>query len=322
MNDTIGPANRRFAAFPEHWKRISSRGFAWFTTHVVYALPDGRVYHWESRRHRKGRGGVVKAAEQEAPARLGRNFHWWGYDFSSLAWWIAFIFTIGSVFLVIGALGPFMPNRVVHAVTFSFLGSTCFTVANYLSLLEIINADRRTNQQVQYLESEHRARKLTEDASVPTLQPVPFRWWAWMPQELAFIATFIMFAGGLLFKLCFVFGVLKWLTWVEVDILINLPGLLGAVCFVAGSYLYIVEVVHKPWGIQLRNIAWWSAFTCLLGSVGYTISAVYGFFGEGPIVIEQAWGNYAAVLVGAVFFFISSRLMIPEALDRPAEGRM
>lgn len=136
-----------------------------------------------------------------------------------------------------------------------------------------------------------------------------------MPHQLPFVATMIMFAGGWLFKLCYIFGVLKWLNWVEVDILINVPGLVGSACFLVASYLYIVEVVHKPWGVQINSISWWSAFTCLLGSAGYTISGIYGFFGEGPILIEQRWGNYAAVFVGAVLFFISSFLMIPEALD-------
>jgi zinc transporter ZupT len=85
------------------------------------------------------------------------------------------------------------------------------------------------------------------------------------------------------------------------------------------SYLYVVEIVHKPWGFMFKDISWWSAFTCLLGSVGYTVSSLYGFFGEGPIVIEQTWGNYAAVFLGAIFFFISSYLMIPESLDHPTD---
>lgn len=310
---------RMVAAFPDHWKSLATRGFARFVTHLVYELPDGRAYHWESRRHRKGRGGVVESSGQKAPARPRQGFRWWGWEFNSLTWWIAIIFTLGSVMLIVGALGPLMPNRVVHAVTFSFLGSLCFTIANYLSLLEIFNADRKVQPEVEQLDSTSPAGSAADDMARRSSRSTGFRWWVWMPQELAFVATFIMFVGGLVFKLCYVFGVLKWLNWIEVDILINMPGLIGAMCFLVGSYLYIVEVVHKPWGAQFRNIAWWSAITCFLGSIGYAISGFYGFFGEGPIVIEQTWSNYAAVFAGAVFFFVSSYLMVPEALDHPQE---
>lgn len=297
--------------FPSHPLRLAARGCCGFVTHEVRELGDQGKYHWHSRRHRKGRGGLIDCNGELAPIGGRRRLRWWGWEPSSLTWWIAIIFTLGSALLIIGSLGPFMPNRVMHAVTFSFLGSLCFTIANYMSLLEIFNADRRTTVEVRHLAASEMA-----DANEPV---VKFRWWAWMPQELSFVATMIMFVGGLLFKLCYVFGVLKWLNWVEVDFLINVPGLVGSLCFLVASYLYIVEVVHKPWGVQLNSIGWWSAFTCLLGSLGYTLSGIYGFFGEGPILIEQEWGNYAAVFVGAIFFFISSYLMIPEALDHPAE---
>lgn len=238
--------------FPSHPLRLAARGCCGFVTHEVRELGDQGKYHWHSRRHRKGRGGLIDCNGELALIGGRRRLRWWGWEPSSLTWWIAIIFTLGSALLIIGSLGPFMPNRVMHAVTFSFLGSLCFTIANYMSLLEIFNADRRTTVEVRHLAASEMA-----DANEPV---VKFRWWAWMPQELSFVATMIMFVGGLLFKLCYVFGVLKWLNWVEVDFLINVPGLVGSLCFLVASYLYIVEVVHKPWGVQLNSIGWWSGF--------------------------------------------------------------
>jgi hypothetical protein len=307
--------------FPSHWKRIASRGFAWFVTHETYELRDHRKYHWHSRRHRKGRGGLIESDGKLAPIGGYRRMRWWGWEPASMTWWIAVVFTLGSALLIIGSLGPFMPYRVVHSVTFAFLGSTCFTIANYMALLEIINADRTIQAEVDKLESTLPMDTRQDEPITPKIEPAKFHWWGWRPRELSYMATFIMFVGGLLFKLCYVFGVCKWMNWVEVDILINVPGLIGALCFLLSSYLYVVEVVHKPWGVQLHSIAWWIAFTCLLGSLGYTISALYGFFGEGPILIEQEWGNYFAVFLGAIFFFISSYLMIPEALDHPVDEK-
>jgi hypothetical protein len=300
---------RSIAWIPEQWKQYAARGILGYVTHRAYAIPDGRTYHWESRRHRKGRGGLIQSDGQTTPASPRVRMRWWGWEPRNLTWWIAIIFTVGSALLVIGSLGPFMPNRIAHAATFSVLGSACFTIANYLSLLEIINADRRSRLEINRL----------VHSTAATSEIPAFRWWAWMPHELSYMATFVMFAGGLLFKLCYVFGVLKWSNWIEVDILINVPGLIGSLCFLLASYLYVVEIVHKAWGFRLKSISWWSAFTCLLGSLGYTISGIYGLFGQGPIVVEQKWGNYLAVFLGAVFFLISSYLMVPEALDHPAD---
>jgi|GEM_PF-492754 len=319
MKNSEKSKQHSLAMFPGHWLKLASKGIGWFVTYEIWELPDQRRYHWHSRRHRKGRGGLIESGDTLTASGSRRRLRWWGWAPASLTWWIAIIFTLGSVLLAVGALGPFTPERIIHTVTFSFFGSTCFTIANYLSLLEIFNADRRIPREVERLEPRVAAARSANDAANRTIEPVKFRWWVWMPYELAFVATFTMFVGGLLFKLCYIFGVLKWLSWVEVDILINMPGLIGSLCFLVASYLYIVEVVHRPWGIQLQSIAWWSAFTCLLGSVCYNISAIYGFFGDGPILIEQKWGNYAAVFTGAIFFIISSYLMIPEALDRPEQ---
>ena len=96
--------------------------------------------------------------------------------------------------------------------------------------------------------------------------------------ELSFVATFIMFFGGLLFKLCFVFGVLKWLDWVEIDILINLPGLIGSLCFLSGSAICTsskssirsggFNSTVLPGGVRLR-VYWGQWAIPFLASMGF-----------------------------------------------------
>ena len=120
----------RGGIFPKHWTKSWSGGIGRFVTHETYELSDGRRYHWYSRRHRKGRGGLIAAHGEEASVGGRRAMRLWGWEPTNFSGWIAMIFTVGSALLFIGGLAPFVPNRILHAVTFSFLGSTCFTVAN------------------------------------------------------------------------------------------------------------------------------------------------------------------------------------------------
>lgn len=292
---------RSHVRLPQGWKRLHARGLGSFVTHEVHRRPDGTRSVWTSRRHRKRRGGRIESEAGVTPAHEPRPLRLWGWEPDRLQWWIVVVYILGSLMLVIGGLGPFTPNRVVHTVHFSLMGSICFTIAGYLSIFEAINASPHVDA----------------SASAPRRRI----YWAWMPGRIEWLGAFFIFVGGLLFKLCYVFGALKWLDWLEVDLLIALPGLLGALGFLIGSWLLFCEVCHGPWAFLPRELSWWIGLTNVLGSAGYVVSGLFGFFGEGPILLEQTWGNYFAVLFGAANFLVGSYLMMPEALDHaPDDG--
>ena len=112
-------------------------------------------------------------------------------------------------------------------------------------------------------------------------------------------------------------ALLAGLGWVEKDVLIWTPDLAGSICFLAASYLALMEISHGWWSFEPRQVAWWVVMINLAGSVAFQVSAIYAFFPPPP---DAGW-NWDANLwtfVGAVCFFVASYLMIPELFDADA----
>ena len=78
------------------------------------------------------------------------------------------------------------------------------------------------------------------------------------------------------------------------------------------SYLALIEVSHRFWSFQPRQVGWWIASINLLGSVAFMLAAVFSFFLPSSGNAEWLWGANLFTLVGAVCFFVASYLMIPE----------
>ena len=80
---------------------------------------------------------------------------------------------------------------------------------------------------------------------------------------------------------------LSGLGWVQEDTLIWVPNMAGSICFLAASYLALIEISHGWWSFEPRQVAWWIVIVNLLGSVAFQISALYGFFPP-PVEIGRA----------------------------------
>ncbi|GAA5863349.1 hypothetical protein JCM8547_006955 [Rhodosporidiobolus lusitaniae] len=137
--------------------------------------PSSRLtWRWTSRAHRKGvppqpvvyedsaaapraekaEGGKEKwEVRQEGKSARGwkdawrfmRETRWWGWDLGDISWWVAFIFTIGSVFWCINGIMFFCYFSNTSATfysteaAFAFLGGTTFWVGAYLGWVESLN---------------------------------------------------------------------------------------------------------------------------------------------------------------------------------------
>lgn len=278
-----------------------------FVTCVIQTRNDGHQLVFLSRRHRKhlqplhlNRDGVrlYPTLPRASWLRL------WAPQ--RLAWWIALLFIIGSACFAYGGfaanwpqfLTPGMAAASVIGVVF-FIGSFFFTAAAGLQLLEAINGDVAD---LGTAEAGHRP---------------AWRWFAWKPRNTGYLASLIQLVGTLLFNLNTGDALLTSLSWVQEDILIWVPNMAGSLCFLAASYLALMEISHGWWSFEPRQVAWWVVIVNLAGSVAFQVSALYGFFPQPPEA-GWAWDANLWTFIGALCFFVASYLMIPELFDADA----
>lgn len=112
---------------PADWTTVETRRAGPFVTAETYRRPDGTLFRWTSRAHRKRGRGARGGSLLWAPR--------------SLAWWIAILFMFGSACFAIAPL-PFYLEAVGStgdAITY-FVGSIFFTTA---AALQLWQADHR-----------------------------------------------------------------------------------------------------------------------------------------------------------------------------------
>ena len=225
-----------------------------------------------------------------------------------LAWWIAVLFIFGSACFAYGAFAANWPRVPPQAMATGavvgivfFIGSLFFTTAAVLQLLEAINGD------------------VANAGAGRAGDRAAWRWFAWRPRNAGYLSSLIQFAGTLLFNFNTGDALLHGLTWVEQDALIWGPDMVGSICFLAASYLALIEISHGWWSFEPRQVAWWVVIINLLGSVAFQVSAFYGFYTPSPEP-GWAWDANLWTLVGALCFFVASYLMIPELFDANANA--
>lgn len=280
-----------------------------FVTWQAYRLPDQSRYLWESRKHRKGVGPRAYAD------RVGLRATSTGEDYSTkspwlrfwaphrLAWWIAGVFIVGSLFFVLGAAGSLMPERFSSAHAMSlfaegcyFIGATLYTASIYAQVLETINADKM----------------ISPDRS--TRAPKQFRWFAFEIAHLEFLVPFVLLLGSLVFNYETVFALGS-----SLDVLPR-PGLwatslIGAVLFLISGVLQFMEAGHGYLSFEPRNVSWWVGALFIVGSIGFILGSLPGLgtpglptndTGPGALIVKVGF------LIGGVAYLVGSYLMLPE----------
>jgi hypothetical protein len=87
---------------------------------------------------------------------------------------------------------------------------------------------------------------------------------------------------------------------------------IGSVCFLAASHLALIEVSHRSWSFQPRQVSWWIVTINLLGSIAFMLAALFSFFLPSDGSAYSAWSANLFTLLGALCFLLASYLMIPE----------
>ena len=212
---------------------------------------------------------------------------------------MAVSFVLGSLLFIAGSGAPLLKD--VLGESFAnliadwsyFIGATLFTGAIYLQILETVNTDPHPI----------RARRRPDES---------FRWFAWQPDRLSFLAVFLLFIGSLLFNFETGVALLGISKKFGISWLLSVPSFLGATLFVVSTYMQVVETCHRYLCLKLRGISWWSAALNLLGSVGFVVGAFFGFGVPGlstpldPIIVQVSY------LYGSILFLAGSYLLFPE----------
>jgi hypothetical protein len=274
-----------------------------YVTKAVHLLEDGVQKIATSRRHRKGRGSLLVTPDSVKPISPGLKYPWlhlWAP--TRLTWWVAVLFIIGSALFSVGGYAITFPESTPKVLLTGmsvdwifFIGSIFFTSAAFCQLLESINAGD------------------SEGLFTEEKLPDTFQWAAWHPQRIGYMASLVQLIGTVMFNFNTGNAFFSDLNWVQQDVLIWTPNIIGCICFLIASRLAFMEVCHGYWGWQPGNIEWWITVLNLLGSIGFMISALYSLaVPPGESSATFSWLSAFFTFQGGVCFFIASYLLLPE----------
>ena len=212
-----------------------------------------------------------------------------------LNWWIGVLFALGASLFALGGILVLFPTlaqrwgldeTAVNAVFFA--GSIPFTTAAYLQLFQAANSP----------------------ASAGAVQAAS-TWFGWRPTDLDWLACAMQFAGTLLFNFNTFDALAANLDWLQQDLLVWTPDMVGSGLFLASGYLAFAETSRAgSWWLPGRT-AWWMAAVNLLGCVAFMIAAVLAFV---PVAASvAAWMAVSTwfTVIGAIAFGVGALLLLP-----------
>jgi hypothetical protein len=276
---------------PEHRNPSVESDGAWpFVTRKVAVHSDGRRETLTSRHHRKGLA-LTASIERRVRASLWQP--------RELNWWIGTIFAVGAALFAIASvlhLTPDLARRwAVDASGISalyFAGSIPFTTAAYLQLFQAANAP----------DWEHTSARTHRRS-----------WLGWRPKDIGWNSCALQFAGTLLFNINTFNGMNPNMSWLEEDLIVWGPDVVGSILFLASGHLAFAETCHKHLAWKPESLSWWITSFNLLGCVAFMISAVFAFVSPQAGGISNTSAAIEFTLVGALGFLAGSLLMLLES---------
>lgn len=224
----------------------------------------------------------------------GRHWHYR----RPLNWWIGILFALGSSLFALGGvlvLFPVLAQRwsldLTAVNTVFFAGSIPFTTAAYLQLFQAAN--------------------VTPSGPAPASGRRREAWLGWRPGDLGWLACALQFAGTLLFNLNTWDARATGLDWLQQDMLVWSPDMVGSGLFLAAGYLAFIETSVATGWWRPDRLSWWVAAVNLVGCVAFVISAVLAFV---PVAAaDPAWLVAATwfTVIGAAAFGVGALLLLP-----------
>lgn len=265
---------------PEGWEVRDVASVGPFVTRVQLVRPDGEAVEWSSRRNRKRLG-----LRHTTAGRRSRRA-------SASSWWMAALFSIGSICFALGSLPLFFNSVAPDLVAWTFfVGSIFFTGASA----------------VQY----HETRAAPVGVEPAFTGPRGIRaLLGWSPRRIDWWAAAVQLAGTLFFNATTFAATRSGLSTDQERRLIWAPDLAGSICFLVASWLAYAEVNN---GLRPRrdgSVGWWIAAVNLVGSIAFGAAAVASRY----LRTTDEPANIALVNLGTfagALCFLAGALLLP-----------
>lgn len=133
--------------------------------------------------------------------------------------------------------------------------------------------------------------------------------------KIIYYSALSQFIGTLMFN-ANTFDAFFNLGWIEHDLLVWTPNMLGSILFQLSGSLAMKDICKSWWCWKIQSIDWWIGSINFTGCVAFLISACLSFVSPSPI--SYALPVYATIftLIGACCFFIGAFLMHPQMARR------
>lgn len=206
--------------------------------------------------------------------------------------WIATLFMIGAALFALGCVLYLAGSKNEFVLDSAFfIGSIFFTSAAYCQLHQSITQFDVAATWKQVLQQEFECQ----------------------PHHIAFLSAFSQFIGTLMFNIN-TFDAFFDLGWIEQDLLIWVPNILGSILFQISGCLAVYENGGRFWPSfkQNLNINWWIIFINFFGCVAFLLSALLAFVVPEPATSLFTTWSTSFTLFGACCFFVGAFLMWPQ----------
>ncbi|KIY50007.1 hypothetical protein FISHEDRAFT_65014 [Fistulina hepatica ATCC 64428] len=291
------------------------------------AGPDGKELRWSSRSHRKNR---LKSTSPKSGKRrrAGQWFqgllHMARIEYWNISWWVATMFTWGSVVWVINGFIVFLPlvNKNIApssagAGWSAWVGAAIFELGSILGVLEAWN---RTDVAdfgwaVEHAWEELEGKSMEADSAKTTDHRPPHKW-IWFStdgkyfHELGFLAAFVQFWAATIFWICGYTGLPGILDAIGtrtglLDGVFWTPQVVGGSGFIISSLLIMIEVQARWYIPAPAALGWHVGMWNFIGAVGFTLCGAFGYAAATKSganyqsCLSTFWGGWA-FLIGSV----------------------
>lgn len=126
--------------------------------------------------------------------------------------------------------------------------------------------------------------------------------------KVVYVSALAQLFGTLMFNVN-TFDAFFDLGWIEQDVLVWTPNIVGSILFQISGSLVLKDICKKFWCWHVQSMAWWIGIINFAGCVAFLISAGLSFVMPAPTLpIFAIWAT-AFTLFGACCFFVSALLL-------------
>ena len=150
----------------------------------------------------------------------------------------------------------------------------------------------------------------------PTLIVKPRNYLGWRPADIGWVSSAFQFLGTLLFNINTFNAMSSDLSWIQLDVRVWLPDLVGSLLFLASGYLAFAETCHSHWSWNFRDLSWRIVFANLIGCLAFMAAAITAFSSPNSTNLTLEFFSMAMTTLGAGGFLVGAIMMLPESTSR------